>query len=62
MKRFFTLIILLGFALAAPNSITLKSGVFFALAGADAKLHFEFKFGLDLLFNRAGSSTFQVLF
>ena len=49
--------VLLGFALAAPSSTTLKSGVFFAAAGADAKLRFEFKFGSELLFNRAGSST-----
>ncbi len=57
MKHFFALIILLGFALAAPSSTTLKSGVFFAAAGTDAKVRFEFKFGSELLFNRAGSST-----
>jgi hypothetical protein len=57
MKRFFALIGLLGFALVAPSSTTLKSGVFFAAAGTDAKLRFEFKFGSELLFNRAGSSS-----
>ncbi len=57
MKRLLALIMLLGFALAAPSSTSFRSGVFFALAGADAKVRFEFKFGSELLFNRAGSST-----
>ena len=60
MKRIVALILLLGLALAAPNSTLLKSGVFFASAGADAKLRFEFKFGSELLFNRAGSSTLSL--
>jgi hypothetical protein len=57
MKFFLALMVLLGVALAAPKSTLLKSGVFFASAGADAKVRFEFKFGSELLFNRAGSST-----
>jgi hypothetical protein len=60
MKRFFALIVLFGLALAAPSSTTLKSGVFFAAAGTDAKLRFEFKFGSELLFNRAGASSLSL--
>lgn len=60
MKQFFALALLLGVTLAAPSSTSLKSGVFFASAGADAKVRFEFKFGTELLFNRAGSSTLSL--
>ncbi len=56
MKRFLSVGLLLGFALAAPSSTTFKSGVFFASAGTDAKVRFEFKFEANLLFNRAGES------
>ncbi len=56
MKRFLSVLAVLGFALAAPSSTTFKSGVFFAVAGADAKVRFEFKFEPNLLFNRAGES------
>ena len=60
MKRFLALIVVFGVSLAAPSSTSLKSGVFFASAGADAKLRFEFKFGAELLFNRAGTSTLNL--
>jgi hypothetical protein len=56
MKRFL-LVLFFGFALAAPSSTSFKSGVFFALAGSDALLRFDFKFEPNLLFNRAGSSS-----
>jgi hypothetical protein len=56
MKRILILLALLGFAVAAPSGTTLKSGVFFATAGSDAKVRFVFKLEPTLLFNRAGSS------
>ena len=56
MKRFLSALLLLGVALAAPSSTTFKSGVFFATAGTDAKVRFEFKFEPSILFNRAGQS------
>lgn len=57
MKHFLAVIAIFGLAFAAPSSTSLKSGVFFAEAGQDAKLRFEFKLGTNLLFNRAGQST-----
>lgn len=59
MKRFFVFLFF-GLALAAPSGATLKSGVFFAAAGSDAKVRFEFKFEPNLLFNRAGSSSLSL--
>jgi hypothetical protein len=57
MKRLVACLLYLGFGLAASSATTFKSGVFFANAGADAKVQIQFKFGENLLFNRAGEST-----
>jgi hypothetical protein len=57
MKRLFAALLFLGVALAASSATTFKSGVFFAAAGTDAKVQIQFKFGENLLFNRAGEST-----
>ncbi len=58
MKRLIALTFILGAAMAAPTTGTnIKSGTFFATAGTDAKVRFEFKLETNLLFNRAGSST-----
>ncbi|MFN3265654.1 MAG: hypothetical protein ACK41E_02335 [Deinococcales bacterium] len=56
MKYLFAPLLLLGFALAAPGGTTFKQGVFFATVGTDAKVQIGFKFGENLLFNRAGES------
>jgi hypothetical protein len=55
MKRLVAGLLFLGLALAT-SSTTFKSGVFFAAAGADAKVQIQFKFAENLLFNRAGES------
>jgi hypothetical protein len=56
MKRLVATVVFLGLALATPSATTFKSGVFFASAGTDAKVQIQFKFGEQLLFNRAGES------
>jgi hypothetical protein len=56
MKRFAALLLVFSVALAASTS-TVQPGVFYARAGTNAKLRFEFKFEPNLLFNRAGEST-----
>jgi hypothetical protein len=56
MKRLFVALLFLGMALAANSATTFKSGVFFATANTDAKVQIQFKFGENLLFNRAGES------
>jgi hypothetical protein len=57
MKRLLAGFLFLGMALATSSATTFKPGVFFAAAGADAKVQIQFKFGENLLFNRAGEST-----
>jgi hypothetical protein len=56
VKRVFFGLLCLGMALAASSATTFKPGVFFASAGVDAKVQIQFKFGENLLFNRAGES------
>jgi hypothetical protein len=57
MKHFLALLSIFGVALAASSPSTVHPGVFYARAGSEAKLRFEFKFEPNLLFNRAGEST-----